>query len=329
MQRALPSSRGQRGDCDLGAAGPSSHTPAIPGRGSRPEGCFCRRGKGSWRALGGVWAPWESRGCWRAASAPRRVTPPSPPPPSPVSPPIPGPRTKGMASTHLVERRHWVLSRYSGEPGRARGLDVPHPVGDQCPRKDPLSWHLRNEAARRHGRGSGRYREGPGKARDGTESLCSLLGWIVTEHECALRAMTTPDTPPLPAHMQWKSRGKWAGRLSRVSSFHIEDRNGHSRGQGLPLTEALGQPLLSDQACLRQDCHITGGCGVGMGSDSQELGTQGPRFPQGFPGASVWEAPCPLTPLPTCLSPGPSPPSWPPGWATTLKISSSPQNFPA
>lgn len=120
---------------------------------------------------------------------------PSPPPPSPASPPILGPRTKGMASTHLVERRHWVLSRYSGEPGRARGLDVPHPVGDQCPRKDPLSWHLLNEAARRHGRGSGRYREGPGKARDGTESLCSLLGWIVTEHECALRAMTTPDTP--------------------------------------------------------------------------------------------------------------------------------------
>ena len=97
MQRALPSSRGQRGDCDLGAAGPSSHTPAIPGRGSRPEGCFCRRGKGSWRALGGVWAPWESRGCWRAASAPHRVTPPSPPPPSPVSPPIPAP-----------ERRAWL-----------------------------------------------------------------------------------------------------------------------------------------------------------------------------------------------------------------------------
>lgn len=85
-----------------------------------------------------------------------------------------------------------------------------------------------------------------------------------------------PDMPPLPAHMQWKSRGKWAGRLSRASSFHLEDRNGHSRGKGLPLTEVLGQPLLRDQACLRQDCHITGGHGVGMGSDSQELGPRGP-----------------------------------------------------
>ena len=141
--------------------------------------------------------------------------------------------------------------------------------------------------------------------------------------------MTTPDTPPLPAHMQCKSRGKWAGRLSRVSSFRLEDRNGHTRGQGLPLTEALGQPLLSDQACLRQLCHITGGHGVGTGSDSQEPGTQGPRFRQGLPGASAWEVPCPLTPLPTCLSPGSSPPSWAPGWTTTLKISSSPQNFPA
>ena len=75
MHRALPSSRGQRGDCDLGAAGPSSHTSAIPVRGSRSEGCFCRRGKGAWRALGGVWALWESRAGWRAASAPNRVIP--------------------------------------------------------------------------------------------------------------------------------------------------------------------------------------------------------------------------------------------------------------
>ena len=73
--------------------------------------------------------------------------------------------------------------------------------------------------------------------------------------------------------------------------------------------QAFGQALLSDQACLRQDCHITGGLGVGMGSDSQEAGTQGPRFPQGFPGACVWEVPCPLTTLPACVSPGPFPPS--------------------
>ena len=146
-----------------------------------PEGFFCRRGNASCRALGGVWAPWVSRGGWRAASATHSHSP-SPLHHSPLSLPNLGPRTKGMVSTHLVECRHWVLSRYSGEPGRARGWDVPHPVGDQCPRKDPLSWHLRNEAARRHGRGSGRYREGPGKARDGTESHCYLLGWTVTEH---------------------------------------------------------------------------------------------------------------------------------------------------
>ena len=88
--------------------------------------------------------------------------------------------------------------------------------------------------------------------------------------------MTTPETPSLPAHMQWKSRGRWAGRLSRASSFSLEDRNGHSIGQGLPLTEALGQPLLRDQACLRQHCQITGGHGVGIGSDSQELQTRVP-----------------------------------------------------
>ena len=133
-----------------------------------------------------------------------------------------------------------MLSRDSGEPGNAWGLGVPHTVGDQCPWKDPLSWLLLNEAAHRHRRDSGRYQEGPGKIRDGTESLFSLLVWIVTEHMCELRSMTTPDMPPLPAHMQWKSCGKWAGRLSRASSFHLEDRKGHSRCQGLPLTEALG-----------------------------------------------------------------------------------------
>ncbi|XP_057162424.1 ral guanine nucleotide dissociation stimulator-like [Ursus arctos] len=40
-----------------------------------------------------------------------------------------------------------------------------------------------------------------------------------------------------------------------------------------------------------------------MGSDSQEPGTQGPRLPQGLPGASAWEVPCPLTPLPNLSVP--------------------------
>lgn len=66
-----------------------------------------------------------------------------------------------------------------------------------------------------------------------------------------------------------------------ASSFHLEDRNGHSRGKGLPLTEALGQPHLRDQACLRKDCHIIGGHGLEMVSDRQEAGIRGPGFHRG------------------------------------------------
>ena len=62
--------------------------------------------------------------------SPSQSQSPSPPHHSSISPPILGPGMKGMASTHLEERRHWVLIRYSGEPDWAWRLDVPHPVGD-------------------------------------------------------------------------------------------------------------------------------------------------------------------------------------------------------
>lgn len=77
-------------------------------------------------------------------------------------------------------------------------------------------------------------------------------------------------------------------RLS-ASSSPKKDTNGHTIDQGLPLTKAFCQPLLCDQAYLRQDCQIPGGQGVGQASDSQELEAQGPTFPQGFPGTSVWD----------------------------------------
>lgn len=65
---------------------------------------------------------------------------------------------------------------------RALGLDVPHPVGDSCPWKETHSWHIVNEAAQRHGRKGLRYWEVPGKAGEVTDSLCSHLVRIVTEH---------------------------------------------------------------------------------------------------------------------------------------------------
>ena len=99
---------------------------------------------------------------------------------------------------------------------------------------------------------------------------------------CAVRAMTG-QTPPIPGRLPVDSRGSGQGaRLRREPPLPSKDRDGHTAGRGLPRTEASCQPLLSEQACGRQDRQVAGGQGAALASDSPKREAGGP-FLQGFP----------------------------------------------